>query len=109
MADAPSATTSTRSSAGVGFAIPIDIAANVRDQLIKTGYVSRGRIGVAIQPVDAAMAESYGLDRPRGAAVSSVTSGGPADKAGIKPEDVILSGNGRLIESSSEIPAQPAA
>jgi len=95
----------TGSYAGLSFAIPIDIANNVRQQLAATGHVTRGRIGVSIQPVTAALAESFGLDRPRGAAVSSVDSGGPADKAGLKPEDIILSVNGRKIEQSSELPA----
>jgi len=71
--------------------------------------VTRGRIGVGIQPVTAALAESYGLDRPRGAAVSSIDEGGPADKAGLKLEDVILSVNGRKVERSSEVPALIAA
>ena len=62
----------TGSYAGLSFAIPIDIANNVRQQLAATGHVTRGRIGVSIQPVTAALAESFGLDRPRGAAVSSV-------------------------------------
>ena len=95
----------TGSYAGLSFAIPIDIANNVRQQLATTGHVTRGRIGVAIQPVTAALAESFGLDRPRGAAVSSVDAGGPADKAGLKPEDIILAVNGRKIEQSSEVPA----
>ena len=99
----------TGSYAGLSFAIPIDIANNVRQQLAATGHVTRGRIGVSIQPVTAALAESFGLDRPRGAAVSSVDAGGPADKAGLKPEDIILSVNGRKIEQSSELPAQIAA
>ncbi len=99
----------TGSYAGLSFAIPIDIANNVREQLIATGHVTRGRIGVAIQPVTAALAESYGLDRPRGAAVSSIDEGGPADKAGLKLEDVILSVNDRKIERSSELPALIAA
>ena len=95
----------TGSYAGLSFAIPIDIANNVRAQLASTGHVSRGRIGVSIQQVTAALAESFGLDRPRGAAVSSVDNGGPADKAGLKPEDIILSVNGHKIERSSELPA----
>jgi serine protease Do len=99
----------TGSYAGLSFAIPIDIANNVREQLAATGHVRRGRIGVSIQPVTAALAESFGLDRPRGAAVSSVDTGGPADKAGLKPEDIILSVNGRKIERSSELPALIAA
>jgi serine protease Do len=81
----------------------------VREQLVKHGVVTRGRIGVAIQPVTSDLAESYGLDRPRGAAVSSVVKDGPADKAGIKPEDVILAVNGRKIESSNELPEVIAA
>ncbi|MGH8322763.1 MAG: trypsin-like peptidase domain-containing protein, partial [Steroidobacteraceae bacterium] len=62
---------------GVSFAIPIDVARNVEDQLIKTGHVVRGRIGVTIQDVNAQLAESFGLDRPRGALVSSVEKDGP--------------------------------
>jgi serine protease Do len=100
---------STGSYAGLSFAIPIDVATNVRDQLVKNGVVSRGRIGVSVQAVNTALAESYGLDRPRGAAVSSVIEGGPAAKAGIKPEDVILSVNGRAIENSSDLPPLIAA
>jgi serine protease Do len=69
---------------GLSFAIPIDMANNVREQLVATGRVSRSMIGVTIRPVDAGFAESFGLDRPRGALVDGVQSGGPADKAGIK-------------------------
>ena len=94
---------------GLSFAIPIDVATGVREQLIKSGRVSRGRIGVTIQEVSALLAENFGLDRPRGAAVSSVESGGPADKAGVKPQDVILSVNGRAIEHSNQVPAIIAA
>jgi serine protease Do len=94
---------------GLSFAIPIDVANGVREQLIKSGHVSRGRIGVTIQEVSALLAENFGLDRPRGAAVSSVEAGGPADKAGVKPQDVILSVNGRAIEHSNQVPAIIAA
>ena len=68
---------------GVSFAIPIDVARNVEEQLVKTGRVVRGRIGVTIQDVNAQLAESFGLDRPRGALVSSVDKDGPAAKAGV--------------------------
>lgn len=90
---------------GLSFAIPIDVAMDVREQLVKTGHVTRGRIGVSIQNVDGQLAESFGLDRPRGALVSSVVKDGPSEKAGVKPGDVILSVNGREVETSSELPA----
>ena len=99
----------TQSYAGISFAIPIDIANNIREQLVKTGKVSRGRIGVAIQDVNALLAENLGLDRARGAAVSSVDANGPADKAGVKPEDVILAVNGVAVDTSGQLPQLIAA
>jgi serine protease Do len=90
---------------GLSFAIPIDVAMDVREQLIKTGHVTRGRIGVTIQDVNAQLAESFGLDRPRGALVSSVQSGSPGEKAGLKPGDVVVGVNGHPIERSAELPA----
>jgi serine protease Do len=93
---------------GISFAIPIDVANNVAEQLIKSGHVSRGRIGVTIQEVTAATAENLGLDRPRGAAVASVEPGGPAEKAGIEPLDIILSVNGRSLETSDQLPSMIA-
>jgi serine protease Do len=89
---------------GVSFAIPIDVAQEVRDQLVQFGRVQRGRIGVTIQDVNQPLADSFGLDRPRGALVSSVERGGPADKAGIRPGDVILGVNGEAVGSSGELP-----
>ncbi len=89
---------------GLSFAIPIDIARSVEGQLVKTGRVSRGRIGVTVQEVNAQFAESFGLDRPRGALVGSVEEGGPGDKGGLKPGDVILSVNGQDVERSSQLP-----
>ncbi len=89
---------------GLAFAIPIDVAKNVEEQLLKNGKVERGRLGVGIQEVSASLARSFGLDRPRGALVTTVESGGPADKAGIKPGDVILGFNGKPLELSSELP-----
>jgi serine protease Do len=94
---------------GLSFAIPIDIAGNIKDQLVKNGKVSRGRIGVGIQEVNAQFAESFGLERPRGALVGNVEADGPADKAGVKPGDIILSANGRAIERSNELPSVIAA
>ncbi|MEO8308148.1 MAG: Do family serine endopeptidase [Pseudomonadota bacterium] len=89
---------------GLSFAIPIDVANEVRQQLVSTGTVQRGRIGVGIRPVTAAFADSFGLDRPRGALVQSVEKGGPADKAGVKVGDIILSINGRAVERDAELP-----
>jgi len=94
---------------GVSFAIPIDVVKNVEEQLIKTGKVVRGRIGVTIQDVNAQLAESFGLDRPRGALVSSVEKDGPAAKAGLTEGDVILGVNGRPIERYGELSGTIAA
>jgi serine protease Do len=89
---------------GVSFAIPINVANSVKDQLIKTGHVTRSRIGVSIQDVTAQLAESFGLDRPRGALVGQVEDDGPGAKAGIKAGDVILKVDGDTIETSSQVP-----
>jgi serine protease Do len=90
---------------GISFAIPIDVAMDVQRQLVQTGRVTRGRIGVTIQDVNQQLAESFRLDRPRGALISSVEPGGPAAKAGLKPGDVILSVNDETIETSTQLPA----
>ena len=94
---------------GVSFAIPIDVARNVGEQLIKTGHVVRGKIGVTIQDVNAQLAESFGLARPHGALVSQVTKDGPAAKAGIAAGDVILSVGGHPIERYGELSGAIAA
>jgi len=90
---------------GISFAIPIDVANDVRMQLVSTGKVTRGRIGVQIQEVNAQFADAFGLDRPRGALVGQVIDGGPAEKAGIKTGDVILGVNGKTVERSTQLPA----
>jgi len=94
---------------GLSFAIPIDLAMNVEDQLRKTGTVARGKLGVAIQEVNGALASSFGLERPEGALISSVEKGGAAEKAGLQPGDVILGVNGKPLASSTELPAEIAA
>jgi serine protease Do len=94
---------------GVSFAIPIDVARNVEEQLIKTGRVVRGKIGVTIQDVNAQLAESFGLARPHGALVSSVESDGPAAHAGIAAGDVILGVGGHPIERYGELSGAIAA
>jgi serine protease Do len=90
---------------GLSFAIPIDVANNVRMQLVTKGKVTRGKIGVGLQPMDATTAEAFGLDRPHGALVQTVEPGGPADKAGVKEGDIIVGVDGRKIESDIELPA----
>ena len=94
---------------GIAFAIPIDVATGVKDQLLAHGKVERGRIGVAIQEVTQSLAQSFGLERPRGALVAAVEPGGPAAKAGIRAGDVLLGLNGRAIERSAELPPLVAA
>jgi serine protease Do len=89
---------------GVSFAIPIDVANNVKDQLVRSGRVTRSRIGVSIQDVNAQLAESFGLDRPRGALVGMVEADSPGEKGGIKAGDVILKVDGETIETSSQVP-----
>jgi serine protease Do len=88
---------------GLSFAIPIDVANDVREQLIKTGHVVRGRIGVAVQDVNAQLAQSFGLDRPHGALVSAVEKDSPAAKAGVKAGDVILAVNGHDIDRVGDL------
>ncbi len=90
---------------GVSFAIPIDVAVQVKNQLVSTGRVQRGRIGVTIQDVNQALADSFRLPRPYGALVSQVEDDGPGDKAGLKAGDVILAVDGRAVERSGELPA----
>jgi serine protease Do len=89
---------------GISFAVPIDEAMRVADQLKKTGKVTRGRIGVQIADLSKEVAESLGLKSAQGAEVSMVEPGGPADKGGIKVGDIILKFNGVTIERSSDLP-----
>ena len=89
---------------GLSFAIPIDVANDIAQQLRTTGKVTRGRIGVVIQPLTKELADGFGLARPQGALVNSVEKGGPADKAGIEPGDVILRFNGKVVASSEDLP-----
>jgi serine protease Do len=89
---------------GISFAIPIDEASRVADQLRATGRVIRGRIGVTIAPVTKDVAESIGLGKPTGALVRGAESGGPADKAGIEAGDIITKVDGRVIEKSGDLP-----
>jgi serine protease Do len=89
---------------GLSFAIPIDVAMDVQNQLRTSGRVSRGRIGVVIQEVTRELADSFGLDRPRGALVNAVEKGGPAEKAGVETGDIVLRFDGREVDSSIDLP-----
>lgn len=89
---------------GVSFAIPIDMAMDVVSQLKEHGKVSRGWLGVLIQEVDRDLAQSFGLDQPRGALVSQVLKGSPAEQAGVQPGDIITEFNDEAIYRSSELP-----
>jgi serine protease Do len=95
-------------SMGLSFAIPIDVAMQVVDQLRNTGKVTRGRIGVTIQELTRELAESFGLSTPNGALVSNVEKNAPADKAGIQASDVILKFNGKPVNNSSDLPRMVA-
>lgn len=89
---------------GLSFAIPIDVAMKVKSDLLQYGKVQRGRIGVTIQQVNKELAGSFGLDRARGALISGVEKGGPAEAAGLKVGDVILGVNGAPVEQSTDLP-----
>src|SRR6266568_1104405 len=89
---------------GLSFAVPIDVAMKVKNDLQKYGKVSRGRLGVSIQGVSQDLADSFGLKKAQGALVSAVEPKSPADKAGIKPGDIILEVDGRAIENSIDLP-----
>ncbi|ENO91051.1 protease Do [Thauera sp. 28] len=89
---------------GISFAIPIDVAMNVKDQLVAHGRVQRGRLGIAIQGVDKELAQSFGLAEAHGALVASVDPGSAAEKAGLQPGDVVLQVDGRRISDSAELP-----
>ena len=94
---------------GMSFAIPIDLVLNVKDQLLTKGRVSRSRIGVSVQEVNQQLAQTFGLDIPHGALVSSVEPKGPGERAGLKPGDVITSVNGKQVNRSADLPAIIAA
>ena len=89
---------------GISFAIPIDEAVRVSEQLRATGKVQRGRLGVQIDQVSKEVAESLGLSKTQGALVRGVEQGSPAEKAGLEPGDIILKFEGKTIEKSSDLP-----
>lgn len=89
---------------GLSFAIPSNLAMQIKDQLVKNGKVTRGRIGVVIQSVTQDLAESFGMKAPKGAIVSQVEKDGPAAKAGLQEGDIITAVNGKAIDDSVDMP-----
>ena len=94
---------------GVSFAIPIEVALEVSKQLRAEGKVTRGRLGVRIQPITKELAQSFKLKEASGALIASVEPGSPADKAGLKPGDVVLAFNGQEIDDPNKLPRLVAA
>ncbi|MDQ1833653.1 DegQ family serine endoprotease [Massilia scottii] len=90
---------------GLSFAIPIDVAYRIKDQIVSTGKVQHAKLGIAIQEVNQGFADSFKLDSPEGALVSNVEKGGAADKAGLKSGDIIRKLNGQPIIASGDLPA----
>ena len=89
---------------GLSFAIPINVAMRVAQQIQSTGHAAHGYLGVTVQPVTPALAQSFGLDKARGALVANVAADSPAAKAGIEAGDVILSFNGQALGSAGDLP-----
>ena len=104
-------------SMGIGFAIPVSIARQVMDQIIATGSVTRGWIGVEVQDITPELAESFKLSNTRGVLIAGIVRGGPADRAGVKPGDILVEVDGKPIADSSAMlnlvagaqPGKPAA
>ncbi|KWR87632.1 DegQ family serine endoprotease [Cupriavidus sp. IDO] len=93
---------------GLSFAIPINVATKVQDQLVAHGKVTRGRLGIGVQEVNQALAQSFGLPKPAGALVNSVEPDSPAAKAGLKPGDVIVQLDNDVIDHSGDLPEHVA-
>ncbi len=91
---------------GLSFAIPMETALKVKDEIVAHGKASHARLGVAVQEVNQTLAESFRLDKPAGALVSRVEPGGPADQAGLKVGDVVRGLNGEAIVGSGDLPAR---
>jgi len=96
-------TNGPQQSSGVGFAVPINVAKEILPQLRTKGRVIRGWLGVQIQPINEALARTYRLKEAKGALIADVTEGSPADKAGLKPDDVVIGVDGREVRDNSDL------
>ena len=96
-------------SVGIGFAIPSDVADTITKQLIAGGKITRGYLGATIQPVTPEIADSVGMPGKKGALVAELVPGGPAEKAGVLPGDVVLSVNGHSVKNASELTREVAS
>jgi len=94
---------------GIGFAIPVNMAKEIAPQLKEKGHVTRGWLGVGIQKITPELAKSFGLKEEKGALVSQVVKGGPADKGGLETGDVIVEFDGKKISDSNELPRMVAS
>jgi serine protease Do len=94
---------------GIGFAIPVNLAKQIVPQLRDAGKVTRGWLGVMVQPLSDELAKSFGLDRAQGALVSEVVKGSPAERGGIKRGDVILRFDGQAVDERNDLPKLVAA
>ena len=93
----------TGGSQGIGFAIPVSIARQVMEQIIKTGSVTRGWVGIEVQDLTPELADSFGLKNTEGALIAGVLKGGPADAGGIRPGDILLGVNGKKVVDSASL------
>lgn len=90
---------------GLSFAIPIDLANKIKTEIVATGQASHARLGVAVQEINQSLADSFKLDRPEGALISSVDASSPAEQAGLQSGDIILRADGKPIVASGDLPA----
>ncbi len=88
---------------GIGFAIPSKMAGQIMQQLIEHGVVHRGRLGIAMQDINAELARAFGFKKKRGVVISRVEANSPAEKAGLKAGDIVLELNGRMVRSSADM------
>ena len=93
----------TGGSQGIGFAIPVSIARQVMEQIIQSGSVTRGWVGIEVQDMTPELAESFNLKDTEGALIAGVLKGGPADAGGIRPGDILLSVNGSKVSNSASL------